>query len=231
MKKLLTILCLTIISNFAYAVDLIVPTKAGGTMHKFATIIVDELAKHNIKVEMLLSGNCVQAKRLWQSSDEAIMMNAEATQIVNGCDVDINEKNYGTNLFTTDWRLVSKDGSVGKKFGVVSMMKHIFEDQDTKIIPYANTSELDAALLAGEVDSIFTVVSKSQKQGYTSVKLLDIQLNYYLLQKGNVAAIIELIESNDTMTNIGIKKGIKPIRHATKQKQVEYLNSNEETWR
>lgn len=231
MKKLLTILFLTIITNFAYAVDLIVPTKAGGTMHKFSTIIVDELAKQNIEVNMILSGNCVQAKKLWQNNKEAILMNAEATQIVEGCDIAIDNKNYGTNLFTTDWRLVSKDGVIGKKLGVVSMMKHIFADQNAKIVPYANTSELDAALLAGEVDSIFTVVSKSQKEGYTATKLIDIQLNYYLLQKGNVANIINLLETNKTLISIGDKKGIKPIRYNSVNDQVEYLNRNEETWR
>lgn len=228
--KILIVL-FTLMFGTAHAVDLIVPTKAGGTMHKFSTIIVEEMAKQNIEINMVLSGNCVQAKKLFETSTDAILMNSEATQIVEGCDISITEQNYGANLFTTDWRLVSKDGATGNRIGVVSMMKDIFVDQEAKVIPYANTSELDAALISEEVDSIFTVISKSKKEGYVATKLIDIQLNYYLLKKGNVNDIVKSIESNTTLVTIGEKKGIAPIKNNTVQQQVEYLNRNEAVWR
>lgn len=229
MKKIILFLFLSF--NSAHAVDLIVPTGAGGTMHKFSTIIVDEMSKQGYDINMVLAGNCVQAKQKFDSSDVAMMMNAEATQIVDGCDIPITEKNYATNLFTTDWRLVSKHGNPGERLGVVSMMKDIFKDTPSKIIPYANTSELDAALLAGEVDSIFTVISKSFKEGYQATQYLDIQLNYYLLKKGPVEDVIATIETNQMLGTIGDKKGIAPKRFNTLEQQIEYLNTNEATWR
>jgi hypothetical protein len=230
----------------AVALDLIVPASAGGTYHKFASIIADDLKVKGYEVNLVVSGNCVIGKKQWDDSDSAIMINSEATNSVSKCNVPITEKNYAHNFFTAGWVIVSRNNSLGEKMGVVSYMKNTVRDLDVKLVPYKNTTEIKAAFLAGEIDSAFLTTgraseienkvelinTKSEDKGnFGSWKNNDLTLNYYLLSKNVSEDVIETIKNNKTLIEIASNKNMMPVTHDELNTQVNYLKRNEEKWK
>ena len=58
-KTWLTIILTLAFLTKASALDLIVPASAGGTYHKFASIIADDLEAQGHDVNLIVTGNCV----------------------------------------------------------------------------------------------------------------------------------------------------------------------------
>lgn len=247
MKNLITTLFVALaFFTKAVALDLIVPASAGGTYHKFASIIADDLRTQGYEVNLVVSGNCVIGKKQWQDSESAIMINSEATNAVSKCNVPITEKNYAHNIFTAGWVIVSRNNSLGKRMGVVSYMKNTVKDLDVKLVPYKNTTEIKAAFLAGEIDSAFLTTGRASeienrvelintqsedKGDFGYWKNNDLTLNYYLLIKNVSKDIVEMIKSNKTLIAIASKKNMIPITHDQLNTQVEYLKRNEKKWK
>ena len=247
MKKIITTLFVTFaFVTKAVALDLIVPASAGGTYHKFASIIADDLKAQGHEVNLVVSGNCVIGKKQWNDSESAIMINSEATNAVSKCNVPITKKNYAHNIFTAGWVIVSRTNTLGEKMGVVSYMKNTVKDLDVKLVPYKNTTAIKAAFLAGEIDSGFLttgraseieskvelVNTQSEDKGeFGSWKNNDLTLNYYLMSKNVDAEIIDLIKSNKTLKAIATKKNMMPVTYDKLNKQVKYLKRNENKWK
>ena len=247
MKKIITTLFVTFaFVTKAVALDLIVPASAGGTYHKFASIIADDLKAQGHEVNLVVSGNCVIGKKQWNDSESAIMINSEATNAVSKCNVPITKKNYAHNIFTAGWVIVSRTNTLGERMGVVSYMKNTVKDLDVKIVPYKNTTAIKAAFLAGEIDSGFLttgraseieskvelVNTQSEDKGeFGSWKNNDLTLNYYLMSKNVDAEIIDLIKSNKTLKAIATKKNMMPVTYDKLNKQVKYLKRNENKWK
>lgn len=247
MNKIITTLLVafTFVTKAA-ALDLIVPASAGGTYHKFASIIADDLKEQGHEVNLIVSGNCVIGKKQWNDSKSAIMINSEATNAVSKCNVPITEKNFAYNIFTAGWVIVSKTNGLGERMGVVSYMKNTVKDLDVKLVPYKNTTEIKAAFLAGEIDSGFLttgraseienkvelVNTQSEDKGeFGTWKNNDLTLNYYLMSKNVDAEIIEAIKNNKTLKAIATKKNMTPVTHKKLNKQVKYLKRNENKWK
>ena len=148
-KTWLTIILTLAFLTKASALDLIVPASAGGTYHKFASIIADDLEAQGHDVNLIVTGNCVMGKKQWNDSESAIMINSEASNAVSKCNVPITKENFAHNLFTAGWVIVAKTDSLGDKMGVVSYMKNTVMALDVKLVPYKNTTEIKAAFLAG----------------------------------------------------------------------------------
>jgi hypothetical protein len=247
MKKLIITLFMTLVFvTKSVALDLIVPASAGGTYHKFASIIADDLKTQGYEINLVVAGNCVIGKKQWQDSESAIMINSEATNAVSKCHVTITEKNYAHNIFTAGWVIVSRNNSLGERMGVVSYMKNTVKDLDVKLVPYKNTTEIKAAFLAGEIDSAFLTTGRANeienkvelintqsedKGDFASWKNNDLTLNYYLLSKNVGGEIIAIIKNNKTLIAIASKKNMIPITHDQLNTQVGYLKRNEEKWK
>ena len=245
MKKLLITMAIIFYSTFAYGIDLIVPASSGGTYHKFATIIQKDLESKGFDVNIIVSGNCVLGKKLWQDRVRAIMINSEATNAVKQCTVDITKQNYVHNFFTAGWVIVSKTNTLGEKMGVVSYMKHIVADLDVKTVPYKNTTEVKAAFLAGEIDSGFLTTGRASsienkvelintmsddKGDFADWSNNDLTLNYYILAKNVDDEILDAIRSNSKMQSIAEKKSMMPVTYKSVRKQIKYLRRNQEKW-
>lgn len=247
MKKIITTLFVTLaFVTKAVALDLIVPASAGGTYHKFASIIADDLKAQGHEVNLIVSGNCVIGKKQWNDSKSAIMINSEATNAVSKCNVPITNKNFAHNIFTAGWVIVSKTNTLGERMGVVSYMKNTVKDLDVKLVPYKNTTEIKAAFLAGEIDSGFLTTGRASeieskvelvntqsddKGEFGSWKNNDLTLNYYLMSKNVDAEIIDVIKNNKTLKAIATKKNMMPVTYDKLNKQVKYLKRNENKWK
>lgn len=247
MKKIITALFVTLaFVTKAVALDLIVPASAGGTYHKFASIIADDLKAQGHEVNLIVSGNCVIGKKQWNDSKSAIMINSEATNAVSKCNVPITNKNFAHNIFTAGWVIVSKTNTLGERMGVVSYMKNTVKDLDVKLVPYKNTTEIKAAFLAGEIDSGFLTTGRASeiesklelvntqsddKGEFASWKNNDLTLNYYLMSKNVDAEIIDVIKNNKTLKAIATKKNMMPVTYDKLNKQVKYLKRNENKWK
>lgn len=247
MKKIITTLFVTLaFVTKAVALDLIVPASAGGTYHKFASIIADDLKAQGHEVNLIVSGNCVIGKKQWNDSKSAIMINSEATNAVSKCNVPITNKNFAHNIFTAGWVIVSKTNTLGERMGVVSYMKNTVKDLDVKLVPYKNTTEIKAAFLAGEIDSGFLTTGRASeieskvelvntqsddKGEFASWKNNDLTLNYYLMSKNVDAEIIDVIKNNKTLKAIATKKNMMPVTYDKLNKQVKYLKRNENKWK
>lgn len=247
MKKIITTLFVTLaFVTKAVALDLIVPASAGGTYHKFASIIADDLKAQGHEVKIIVSGNCVIGKKQWNDSKSAIMINSEATNAVSKCNVPITNKNFAHNIFTAGWVIVSKTNTLGERMGVVSYMKNTVKDLDVKLVPYKNTTEIKAAFLAGEIDSGFLTTGRASeieskvelvntqsddKGEFGSWKNNDLTLNYYLMSKNVDAEIIDVIKNNKTLKAIATKKNMMPVTYDKLNKQVKYLKRNENKWK
>ena len=229
-----------------YALDLIVPASAGGTYHKFASIIADDLKAQGHQVNLIVSGNCVMGKKQWNDSESAIMINSEATNAVPKCNVPISVDNFAHNIFTAGWVIVAKTDSLGDKLGVVSYMKNTVKDLDVKLVPYKNTTEIKAAFLAGEIDSGFLTTGRASeikdkielvntqsmdKGQFESWKNNDLTLNYYLMSKNVSKELINVIKNNKTLKAIASKKNMMPIIYEKTNQQVQYLKRNENKWK
>jgi len=245
-KTWITIILTLAFLTRASALDLIVPASAGGTYHKFASIIADDLKAQGHDVNLIVTGNCVMGKKQWNDSESAIMINSEATNAVSKCNVPITTENFAHNIFTAGWVIVAKTDSLGEKMGVVSYMKNTVKDLDVKLVPYKNTTEIKAAFLAGEIDSGFLttgrasdienkvelVNTQSEDKGeFGSWKNNDLTLNYYLMSKNVDAEIIDVIKNNKTLKAIAKKKNMMPVTYNKLNKQVKYLKRNENKWK
>jgi hypothetical protein len=230
----------------ASAVELIVSSAAGGTYHKFTTVIASELEKQNIDVEVKIAGNCILGKKMYEDSESAIMFNSEATNAVNECNIPLTQEIYFTNIFTAGWVIVSKDGTLGSKMGVVSYMKQIVNDLPVKLVPYKNTKAIKAAFLAGEIDSGLVVQAiadgldahiildtmDNDKGQFKSWKNNDLTLNYYLITKGNVdPVVLNAIVKIEKLKSIANAKKLQPINLSDVDKQIKYLIDNEGKWK
>jgi hypothetical protein len=247
MKKIL----ITMLITFAFvtkasALDLIVPASAGGTYHKFASMIADDLKANGHEVNLVVSGNCVIGKKQWNDSESAIMINSEATNAVPKCNVPITKNNFAHNIFTAGWVIISKTESLGERMGIVSYMKNTVKDLDVKLVPYKNTTEIKAAFLAGEIDSAFLTTGTASeienkfelvntqtrdKGKFKTWKNNDLTLNYYLMSKNVDVEIIDLIKSNEKLKAIASKKNMSPVMYENLNKQVNYLKRNENKWK
>lgn len=247
MNKLITTLIITLVFiSKAVALDLIVPASEGGTYHKFASIIADDLKAQGHEVNLIVSGNCVIGKKQWSDSESAIMINSEATNAVEKCNVPITEQNFTHNIFTAGWVIISRTDSLGERMGVVSYMKNTVKDLDVKLVPYKNTTEIKAAFLAGEIDSGFLTTGtasdienkivlvntqSTNKGNFDSWNNNDLTLNYYLMSKNVEPKIIAAVKNNETLKAIASKKNMMPVTLDTLYKQVEYLIRNENKWK
>ena len=247
MRKIVIALALVFgLSGKTMAIDIVVPASAGGTYHKFASIIADGLKAQGHEVNLIVSGNCVIGKKQWNDRDTAIMINSEATNAVKKCHVPITVEHLAHTIFTTGWTVVSKSGTLGNKMGVVSYMKHTVKDLPVKLVPYKNTTEIKAAFLAGEIDSAFLTTARASeiknktvlvdtqsidKGKFSGWNNNDLTLNYYLLSKKVDRSIIDLIKSNEKLHAIASKKNMTPVSYNDVNKQIEYLTRNENKWR
>jgi hypothetical protein len=247
MKKIwITIILTLAFVAKASALDLIVPASAGGTYHKFASIIADDLEAQGYEVNLIVSGNCVIGKKQWNDSKSALMINSEATNAVPKCNVPITNKNFAHNVFTAGWVIVAKTDSLGDRMGVVSYMKNTVKDLDVKLVPYKNTTEVKAAFLAGEIDSGFLTTGRASeiqnkvelvntqsdnKGQFQSWKNNDLTLNYYIMSKNVSADVIEVIRNNKTLKAIASKKSMMPVTYDKLKNQINYLKRNENKWK
>ena len=247
MKKIwLSVLMVMMLVTKVSAIELIVPASAGGTYHKFATMIADDLKQKGHEVKIVVSGNCVIGKKLWQQSKSAVMINSEATNSLEKCNVPISKENFAVNLLTAGWVIVSKTDSLGEKMGVVSYMKNIFKDLDVKLVPYKNTTEVKAAFLVGEIDSAFLTTGRASeienkvellntqekdKGKFRKWKNNDLTLNYYLMVKNVDDKIIDALKNNKTLEAIASKKNMMPVTYKSLNKQIKYLKRNEKKWK
>ena len=245
-KTWLTIILTLAFLTKASALDLIVPASAGGTYHKFASIIADDLEAQGHDVNLIVTGNCVMGKKQWNDSESAIMINSEATNAVSKCNVPITRENFAHNLFTAGWVIVAKTDSLGDKMGVVSYMKNTVMALDVKLVPYKNTTEIKAAFLAGEIDSGFLTTGRAgeienkvelvntqskDKGKFSTWKNNDLTLNYYLMSKNVDASLISQIKNNKKLIGIAEKKNMMPVPYDDVNKQVQYLKRNENKWK
>jgi len=106
MKTILAILITIMIIAPANAVDLIASSSIGGSTHKFAIILQKELKNNGLDVKLIVAGNCVLGKKMWQDSESAIFITTEASNSVPECTVEITKDNYALNLFTEGWVIV-----------------------------------------------------------------------------------------------------------------------------
>ena len=181
-KIILTVIaCMTLFVKSTLATEIIVASAAGGTYHKFSTILASELKKQGMEVEIKIAGNCILGKKMYADSDNAIMFVSEATNAVSECYIPINKENYFQNVFTAGWVIVSKDNTLGKKMGIVSYMKQVADGLPVTLVPYKNTREIKAAFLAGEIDS--GLVVQAIANGLEANVLLDTRNE----DKGNFA--------------------------------------------
>ena len=247
MKKIwFYILVMIMLATKVSAIDLIVPASAGGTYHKFANIIADDLKDKGHEVKIVVSGNCVIGKKIWEQSETAIMINSEATNSIEKCHVPIRKENFAVNLLTAGWVIVSKTNSLGEKMGVVGYMKDIFKDFDVKLVPYKNTTEVKAAFLVGEIDSAFLTTGRASeiedkiellntqdknKGKFKKWKNNDLTLNYYLTQKNVDVKVIDIIKNNKTLIAIASKKNMIPVTYKSVNRQIKYLKRNEKKWK
>ena len=84
MKKIKKLILGVVMTFFtmtsAMALDIIIPSAAGGTYHKFATIMADGLKEKGVDVNLIVAGNCVLGKQKWKdATTNSIFMNSEAT--------------------------------------------------------------------------------------------------------------------------------------------------------
>ena len=243
---LLTICGMLIVcSQEAKAIDIIAPSSVGGSTHKFAIILQNDLQEKGFDTNMIVAGNCVLGKKHWQDSDSAIFITTEASNSVPECTVEITEQNYALNLFTAGWVIVSHTDALGERLGVVSYMKQTVQDLDVKLVPYKNTTEIKAAFLAGEIDSGFLTTGRaseidqkvvlintmsSNKGAFVNWKNNNLTLNYYVLSKNVDIKIIDAVRNNAKIQDIANKKQMQPVELKTKEAQVEYLIRNQNKW-
>jgi hypothetical protein len=245
MKTILAILFAIILIAPANAVDLIAPSSIGGTTHKFSIIIQKDLQNKGFDVNLVVAGNCILGKKIWNDTEEAIFITTEASNSVPECTVEITEDNYALNLFTAGWVIVSHTDSLGERMGVVSYMKQTVKDLDVKLVPYKNTTEIKAAFLAGEIDSGFLTHGRaseieekiilintmsSDKGNFSDWKNNDLTLNYYVLGKNINSEIINAIKNNEKINEIANKKQMIPVELESIDEQVEYLIRNQKKW-
>lgn len=242
---LLTMAMIAMMSTTASALDLVVASAPGGTYHKFTTVLAKSLQEQGIDAEVKVAGNCILGKKLWQDSEDAIMFQSEASQAVPECNVPVTTDSLVSNVFTAGWVIVSKDGTLGNKMGVVSYMKQTVDDLDVTLVPYKNTREIKAAFLAGEIDSGFVV--QAIADGLDAHVILDtmsdnkgafadwgnnsLTLNYYLMQKGNVDAnTLKAVRNVAKFVAIADKKKMQPVLLDNMDAQLDYLMTNEQKW-
>ena len=245
MKTILAVLFAIILIAPANAVDLIAPSSIGGSTHKFAIILQKDLKNNGLDVRLVVAGNCVLGKKMWQDSESAIFITTEASNSVPECTVKITKDNYALNLFTAGWVIISHTDSLGERMGVVSYMKQTVKDLDVKLVPYKNTTEIKAAFLAGEIDSGFLTHGRaseieekiilintmsSDKGNFSDWKNNDLTLNYYVLGKNINSEIINAIKNNEKINEIANKKQMIPVELESIDEQVEYLIRNQKKW-
>jgi hypothetical protein len=245
MKTILAILFAIILIAPANAVDLIAPSSIGGTTHKFAIILQKDLKNNGLDVKLIVAGNCVLGKKMWQDSESAIFITTEASNSVPECTVEITKDNYALNLFTAGWVIISHTDSLGERMGVVSYMRQTVKELDVKLVPYKNTTEIKAAFIAGEIDSGFLTTGRASeieekvilintmspnKGKFSQWKNNNLTLNYYVLAKNVDAEFINTMKNNKKIIDIANKKQMIPIELESKVEQVEYLVRNQDKW-
>lgn len=167
MKFLITILTAVFLTTPVHAepIELLVGGKKGGSYFKLVRAIQKDITQETLVVDL---ENCSRAVEYFNSTDKpTLMMWSQATNIVDGCETDL-DKHFVGELFGTTWALCGPAGSTleqfitntDKKLGVVGYISHIVDGLDARAIPYANTNEIKQALLAGDVDWGFTTLQK-----------------------------------------------------------------------
>lgn len=167
MKFFITILTAVFLTTpvLAEPIEMLVGGKKGGSYFKLVRAIQKDIVQETVVVDL---ENCNRAVEYFNSTDKpTLMMWSQATNIVEGCEVDL-DKYFVGELFGTTWALCGPAGSTleqftantDKKLGVVGYIKHIVDGLDARAIPYANTNEIKQALLAGDVDWGFTTLQK-----------------------------------------------------------------------
>ena len=70
-KKLILGIIMTFFTmTSAMALDIIVASAAGGTYHKFASIMADDLKEKGVDVNLIVAGNCVLGKQKWNDDTQ-----------------------------------------------------------------------------------------------------------------------------------------------------------------
>lgn len=167
MKFLATIMTAIFLTTpvLAEPIEMIVAGKKGGSYFKLVRAIQKDITQETLVVDL---ENCSRAVEYFYSTDKpTLMMWSQATNIVEGCQMDIDQYFVG-ELFGTTWALCGPTGSTleqftqkqNKKLGVVGYISHIVDGLDARAIPYANTNEIKQAILAGDVDWGFTTLQK-----------------------------------------------------------------------
>ena len=252
MKKIKKLILGVVMTFFtmtsAMALDIIIPSAAGGTYHKFATIIANGLEEKGIDVNLVVAGNCVLGKQKWKdATTNSIFMNSEATNAVAECNVPITNENHAWTYFTAGWVIISHGDDLGDKMGVVGYMKQTVNDLNVKLIPYKNTRAIKAAFIAGEIDSGFVVqaIAYGLEKGNVLIDTMsedkgnfkewvnnDLTLNYYIMKTPDVdPAVIEMIKNISKFKLIAEKKKMLPVTHSNHADHVKYLLTNEEKWK
>jgi hypothetical protein len=232
MKTILAILFAIILIAPANAVDLIAPSSIGGTTHKFSIIIQKDLQNKGFDVNLVVAGNCILGKKIWNDTEEAIFITTEASNSVPECTVEITEDNYALNLFTAGWVIVSHTDSLGERMGVVSYMKQTVKDLDVKLVPYKNTTEIKAAFLAGEIDSGFLTHGRASEieEKIILINTMSSDKGNFSDWKNNNSEIINAIKNNEKINEIANKKQMIPVELESIDEQVEYLIRNQKKW-
>ena len=248
-KKLILGIVITFFTmTSAMALDIIIPSAAGGTYHKFATIMADGLKEKGVDVKLIVAGNCVLGKQKWNDATKnSIFLNSEATNAVAECNVPITTDNHAFTYFTAGWVIISHSDGLGERMGVVGYMKQTVKDLNVKLIPYKNTRSIKAAFIAGEIDSGFVIqaIAYGLKEGNVLIDTMekdkgnfknwvnnDLTLNYYIMKTPDVDdEVIEIIRNISKFKLIAEKKKMVPVTHGNHADHVKYLLTNEEKWK
>ena len=246
MKKLILGIILSLFTmTSAIAVDFIIPSPAGGTFHKFATIMAEDLKEKGYDANLVVVGNCILGKKKWEESTNSIFMVTEASNSVPKCTVPVTTDNHALTYFTAGWVIISHGDTLGERLGVVGYMRQTVKDLDVKLVPYKNTRDIKAAFIAGDIDSGFVVQSiaygmdanvlldtmSEDKGNFKDWVNNDLTLNFYILKTADVdPAIIEIIANNPKLKTIAEKKSMIPVTHDTHEDHVKYLLTNQEQW-
>ena len=246
MKKLILGIILSLFTmTSAMAVNFVISAPAGGTFHKFATIMAEDLKEKGYDANLIIAGNCILGKKKWEGATNSIFMGTEATNSVPECTVPITTDNHALTYFTAGWVIISHGDTLGERLGVVGYMRQTVKDLDVKLVPCGNTRDIKAAFIAGDIDSGFVVQSiaygmdanvlldtmSSNKGNFEDWVNNNLTLNFYILKTADVdPAIIEIIANNPKLKTIAEKKSMIPVTLDNHKDHVKYLLTNMEQW-
>ena len=122
----------------AMAVNFVISAPAGGTFHKFATIMAEDLKDKGYDANLVVVGNCILGKKKWEESTNSIFMVTEASNSVPRCTVPVTTDNHALTYFTAGWVIVAHGDTLGERLGVVGYMRQTVKDLDVKFVPLLN---------------------------------------------------------------------------------------------